>query len=317
MGATPSFDPGNYFNTEDVSNFSNPLVESVFEMGSIIKPLTMAAGIDSGAVTATSTYHDYGFVIVNNAKLKNSDGKGNGVVDMQTILAKSLNTGAVFVEQKMGNDTFRKYMLSFGLGEKSGIDLPGDVNGLVKNLSSTRDIEYATASFGQGIALSPIQVVRALSAIANGGVLIRPHVVESIVRSNGEVETTPVENAGRVISEKASKAITEMLTKAVDITLANGKAKLVDYSIAAKTGTAQISNNNGGGYSEDRFLHTFFGYFPATKPQYLIFLLLEEPKGVDYSSETLTAPFSKLVKYLIHYYGMEPDRTETPAQIKP
>ena len=256
------------------SNFSNPLVESVFEMGSIIKPLTMAAGIDSGAVTATSTYHDYGFVIVNNAKLKNSDGKGNGVVDMQTILAKSLNTGAVFVEQKMGNDTFRKYMLSFGLGEKSGIDLPGDVNGLVKNLSSTRDIEYATASFGQGIALSPIQVVRALSAIANGGVLIRPHVVESIVRSNGEVETTPVENAGRVIQKLRRLQDADV---AVDITLANGKQNLL-IILSRENRTAQISNNNGGDILKIVSCILFW-ILSATKPQYLIFLLLEEPRS--------------------------------------
>ncbi|MDQ5969443.1 MAG: hypothetical protein QG579_600, partial [Patescibacteria group bacterium] len=180
MEVMPTFDLNNPQGEKKVSIFSNPLVENVYEMGSIIKPLTLAAGIDAGVITAKSTYYDAGFVIINNKKISNFDGKERGVVGMQDVLSQSLNVGAAYVQKLLGNDRFTDYMYDFGLNEKTGIDLPNEGRNLVDNLKSPRDIEHATASFGQGIALTPITTIRALATIANGGSLVTPHLVKQI-----------------------------------------------------------------------------------------------------------------------------------------
>jgi len=308
MASLPAFNP-NSFNT--VSNpliFSNPITENVFEMGSIIKPLTLASGLDAGVITTDSEYDDKGYVEANGSRIENYDGKGRGVVPMQEILSQSLNTGAAFVMQKLGKDNFRKYMLALGLGEETGIDLPGEVSGLVGNLNSSRDIEYITASFGQGIAMTPIATARALSALGNGGVMITPHIVKKIDYVMGGSRTLSYGDGDRVFKKETSEEITRMLVRVVDEALLGGKVKLPNYSIAAKTGTAQIARTDAGGYYKGRYLHSFFGYFPAYEPRFLVFLYTINPKGVRYASQTLTYPFMDITKFLLNYYEVPPDR---------
>ncbi len=309
LAARPTFDPNNFSVEKDYSVFSNSLVESVFEMGSIVKPLTLAIGFDEGVIEPTDTYYDPGSVVLNGRTIGNYDGKARGRVPLQEILNQSLNTGAIHVARKVGNDRFAERLLSFGLREKTGIDLPNEVAGLAQNIESGRDVEIATASFGQGFAVTPIAIVRALSVLANGGLLITPYVVTRIEHTEGlrgEVEKEQQEPI-RVLSEEASEKITRMLVQVVDTALAGGTAKIAHYSVAAKTGTAQIARPEGG-YYDDRFLHTFFGYFPAYDPQFLIFFFLAEPKGFRFASETLTRPFVETVNFLIHYYNIPPDR---------
>ncbi len=308
MGVNPTFDVNNFKEAESASIFSNPLVENVYEMGSIIKPLTMAAGLDSGAVSAKTTYYDKGYVELDRATISNYDGEGRGEVSMQEVLNQSLNTGVTFLVEEMGTDVFREYMLSFGIGEETGIDLPNEGIGLVNNLESPRTIEYATASFGQGIALTPIATVRALSALANGGVLITPHLGKEIKYRTGLSKDISYVDGDRVLKEETSEEITRMLVKVVDDALLGGTVKIDNYSIAAKTGTAQIANTEERGYYDDRFLHSFFGYFPAYDPQFLIFFFTLEPREVRYASQTLTEPFMDTVQFLINYYDIPPDR---------
>jgi len=291
-----------------ISDFGNPLIESVYEMGSIIKPLTMAAGIDRGAVTPYSTYFDPGCVELNEFTFCNYDGRGRGTVSMQEVLNQSLNTGVAYVVETMGKENFRDYFLQLKLGSETGIDLPGEVHGLIDNLQSPRDIEYATASFGQGIAMTPIETVRALSALANGGTLITPHLAREIHYEDGEAHEVGFPPGARVFKEETSEAITRMLVTVVDDALAGGTVALDHYAVAAKTGTAQIADPENGGYYDDRYLHSFFGYFPAYDPEFLVFLYTVEPKGVRYASETLTKPFFELTKFLINYYDIPPDR---------
>mgnify|MGYP003393303037 CR=1 FL=1 len=307
MESSPTFDPNDVSSEKDVSVFSNPLVENVYEMGSIIKPLTVSAGIDAGVITATSTYYDSSFVIVNNQKLKNFDDKVRGVVGIQDLLSQSLNVGAVHVETLLGNDRFTKYMYAFGLNQKTGIDLPNEGRSLVENLKSPRDIEHATAAFGQGIALTPIATIRALSAVANGGTLPNPHVVKTINYTIGVSKNTPITASPRVIGAKVSEDVSRMLVHSVDKVLMGGTLKIPNYSVAAKTGTAQIAKAGGGGYT-DEVLHSFIGYFPAYNPKFIVLFYMIDPKGARFGSETLTVPFMDTVKFLINYYEVHPDR---------
>jgi cell division protein FtsI/penicillin-binding protein 2 len=308
MAGLPTFDPNQFSSAPSVAVFKNPLVQNVYEMGSILKPLTMAAGIDAGVVTPETHYNDTGFVIIDGKKISNFDGKARGDIPMQEILNQSLNVGSVYVEQKLGAEVFSNYFRNFGLGTTTAIDLPGEVTGLVKNLDSTVAVDVATAAFGQGIAVTPIEITRALATLANGGVLMRPYVVDKIIYPAGvETDTTPLMQ-GRVIKEETAKTLSTMLTTVVDKYLANGTVKMANYSVAAKTGTAQMPDPQTGKYFGNRYLHSFFGYFPAQEPQYLTFLYIVYPKNVEYASGTLTEPFQNITKFLIQYYNVPPDR---------
>ncbi len=307
MGAVPNFDLNDRTDVP-VEDFRNPLVEDVHEMGSIIKPLTMAAGLDSGAVTAETTYYDAGFIEFDEFTIGNFDGKGRGYVNMQEVLSQSLNTGVSFVVEEMGGDAFADYFINLKLGTETGIDLPGEIYGLTSNLQSRRAVELATASFGQGIALTPIATARALAALGNGGTLITPHLARELRFIDGTVQPVQYPEGDRVFSEATSEEISRMLTNVVDEALRGGDVKLENYSVAAKTGTAQIADPERGGYYDDRYLHSFFGYFPAYDPKFLVFLYTVEPKGVRYASETLTEPFMDMTQFLINYYSIPPDR---------
>ncbi len=308
MEVSPTFDPNNSSQEKNASIFSNPLVENVYEMGSIIKPLTVAIGIDVGVITAKTTYYDKGYVMISGKKVSNFDGKDRGVVGMQDLLSQSLNVGAAHVERLIGNKRFADYMYSFGLSEKTGIELPNEGKDLVANLKGNVDIDFATASFGQGIALTPISTVRALATIANGGFLVKPHVVKRIDYKIGVSKETKMEPGPVVLKKETTEEVARMMTYSVDHVLSNGSLKIPNYSVAAKTGTAQIAKEGGGGYYDDRFLHSFIGFFPSYKPRFIVFIYTVQPKGALYGSETLTRPFMEIVNFLINYYEVPPDR---------
>lgn len=308
MTGLPDFDLNNFKSVSDVSVYRNPLIENVYEFGSVIKPLVMAGAIDSGVVTPETTYYDNGLVIVDKKTINNFDKKGRGKASMQDVLDQSLNTGMVFVEGKLGHDKFRSYMKSYGIGNKTGIDLPNETSGLIKNLESTRNIEYANASFGQGIALTPMGAVRAFSVLANGGNLIIPHLVKEIKYDNGLSKTISSSFVEKnIIKKDTADTITRMLIHVFEA-YDGGIHKLNNYSIATKTGTAQVAQENGLGYYTDRHMHSFFGYFPAYDPKFLVFIFLKNPKEIKYASQTLIPPFVNITKFILNYYNVIPDR---------
>jgi cell division protein FtsI/penicillin-binding protein 2 len=311
MAVTPTFDLNQFSSQKNASIFANPLVENVYEMGSIIKPLTMAVGLDTGAVTPDSTYDDTGCFTVNEKKICNYDFKARGVIPMQQILSQSLNVGASYVATKVGQPTMLKYFLDrYKLGEETGIDLPGEVHGLTGNLTQpgATQVEFDTASFGQGIAITPIETVRALATLANGGYLVTPHLVKSVHYDTGVTLDKAWNHGEQVLSTQTVTQVSQMLTHVVDVDLAHGAVKLDHYSVAAKTGTGQIANPGGGGYYTDRYLHSFMGYFPSYDPKFIILLFAFEPVGAPYASQTWTDPFHALTQFLINYYGVPPDR---------
>lgn len=316
MALMPAFDPNLPQNEDDARVFSNKFVEDRYEMGSIIKALTLAIGLESKAITAKTTYNDAGCLTLNTKTFCNFDRKSHGSnLSMQIVLNKSLNTGAAFVASKVGSEEFGKAMLSFGLDGLTGIDLPNEGKSLVSNLRTGRDLEIAQASFGQGIALTPIMTARALSALANGGTLITPHLAREVKYDLGVTKALTYPNEEervRVLGPETSAEISRMLVENVDRSLREGRVRLDQYSIAAKTGTAQIARPGVGGYYDDRYLHSFFGYFPAYEPEFLIFLFTYYPKGVRFASETLTDSFFDISKFLINYYEIPPDREAPP-----
>ncbi len=306
IDAVPTFNP-NARGTSTLDHFTNPLVGARYELGSIIKALTMASGIDSKAVSANTTYYDAGFIELDTMTISNYDKRGRGTVDMQQVLSQSLNTGVAFVVKTMGQQRFLEYFNKLKLGSETGIDLVGEIHGDMENLNTTRNIEYATASYGHGIALTPIAATRALAALGNGGVLITPHLGKTIEYEDGTSKEVMFPEGERVWSEETSEEITRMLVKVVDEALRGGKVSLPEHSIAAKTGTALLVSDTGG-YYDDRYLHSFFGYFPAYDPEFLVFLYTVNPQGVTYASDTLTEPFMNITKFLINYYNIPPDR---------
>jgi cell division protein FtsI/penicillin-binding protein 2 len=300
----PSFNPNNYKDF-DPELFLSDNVQKVFEPGSSFKVITMAAGLDAGIVSPQTIYKDIGYVKIGEYTIKNFNERIFGDSSMSDVLEKSINTGTMFVENKIGDEVFLDYVINMGFGQQTGIDLPSEVSGDITNLYSGRKINYLTASFGQGIAVTPLQLINSYSVIANGGRLMRPYVGDRIIDKSGNTVTTEPEVLSIPISEKTAAMLTTMLVGAVD----NGfdKAGVVGYDIAGKTGTAQIPDDTGS-YLEDDFIHNFVGFAPAYNPEFVILIKLDKPQGHRFASDTLSVGFKELAEFMLNYYNIPPTR---------
>jgi len=306
MASSPDFDANNYFVVLDKNIFVNPVTLKRYEPGSVFKPITMAIGIETNAVTPETEYYNTGSIKINDKTISNSlPNEVLGWQTMTTVLEQSLNTGAIFVEQKVPKDIFLKYLKDFGINSKTGIDV-NEVSGDLSGLSSMRDVNFATASFGQGVALTPIELLRALSAIANGGKLVRLHLVAKIVSRNGETYGTKNDSPAQIISSETSIKLINMLVKAVE----NGsgrRAQVKGYTIAGKTGTAQVPDLKNGGYL-DEYIHTFVGFAPAYDPKFIALIKLDNPKGVRFAESTTVPVFHDLAQFIFSYLAIPPDK---------
>ena len=296
----PNFDPNNYSKVKDLSVFQNSVTQKLFEPGSIMKPFTMASAINEGKITPDTTYIDTGFVTIGPDTLHNFSNEKMGEQTMTGVLEHSLNTGAVFAQQKLDNKTFFSYLDKFGFFEKTGVDLQGETYSSNTALKNGPDFNYATASFGQGIELTPIQIATGFCALANGGRMVKPYVVDRI----NENYTKP-EVSQPIISQQTASQINTMLISVVDNGF-NGVAKIPGYYFAGKTGTAQIALKNGRGYEPDKTIQSFVGYGPALNPQFLILVKLDNPK-VPMSALSAVPVFKQLAQYILNYWQIPPD----------
>jgi cell division protein FtsI/penicillin-binding protein 2 len=306
MANYPSFNPNEYSKVENISVFANPSVDSVYEPGSVFKAFTMSAGIDDGKVNPDTTYVDSGGVHEAGYEIRNSDNKANGKQTMTQVLEKSINTGVIFVEKQLGNKKFADYMERFGFGAKTNIDLPGEINGNTANLNDLKsNIQFFTASFGQGISVTPLQLVNGYAAIANGGMLMKPQIIDKIAYPDGHTEEIQPQEIRRVITQDSANQIAKMLRSVVVI--GHGKkADVPGYLVAGKTGTAQVPKSDGRGYEDGITIGSFAGFAPSDDPQFVVLVKIYHPRDVQWAESTAGPAFGKILKILFDYYGVEP-----------
>ncbi|MCU0680280.1 MAG: penicillin-binding protein 2 [Planctomycetes bacterium] len=313
MCSYPEFDPNNYRDIEDIKYYNNPAIFYQYEPGSVFKVITMASAINEGKVTPDTTYNDEGKIMINGwpKPIRNSDFETHGphgVVDMSTVLEFSLNTGAIFAMKQIGVTTFTDYVKKFGFGEKTGIELGPESGGDIRNLlrEKVREVDAATASFGQGITSTPLQMVMAYAAVANGGILMKPYIVKEILHQDGTKVTVQPQQVRRVISEKTADLVKAMMVNVLE----KGhtpKGQVKGYFVGGKTGTAQIADPSGGYYAS-RFNHTFIGIAPIDDPKFVILTKFENPKDVRFADSSAAPLFSDIADFLLKYYKIPKER---------
>lgn len=306
MASNPTFDPNEYGGVEDERVFQNLCTMGNYEPGSVFKPVTMAAALDVGSVKPETTYEDFGQIEIDDYTIKNSDPKPNGEQNMVQVLEKSLNTGMIFIQQSLGNARFKSYVGKFGFGAPTGVDV-SENQGNLDNLSGSISVNYATASFGQGISVTPLQMVRSYTAFANKGKMVKPYLVSTQISPSGLVTKTEAVESEEVISPKTAATIGAMLVSVVE----NGhgkKAGVPGYFVAGKTGTAQVARKDGRGYDPNNNIGTFVGYAPVDDPKFVMLVRVDHPRTVQYAENTAAPAFGELAKFLLSYFNVPPTR---------
>lgn len=308
MCGSPDFDPANYGAVEGLHVYNNPAIFSAYEPGSVFKPITISAAIDAGVVGPDTTYEDTGLIVIDDHPIKNSDGLAHGIQTMTQVLERSLNTGSIFAMRQLGPDRFGEYVHAFGFGEKTGIELKTEVEGDLKAMDTGEEIFAATASYGQGLTVTPLQLAAAFAAIANGGILRRPSIVSEMRYPDGRVETREPQDIRRVVSARAARMTTAMMVSVVE----NGygkKSGVRGYYIAGKTGTAQVAREDGHvGYQEGNTNTTFAGFGPVEDPKFVMVTRLDHPRDSQWAETTATPLFGEIAAFLLDYLEIPPTR---------
>lgn len=301
MACLPDYDPDKYYQfSEDY--YKNPAITNLYEPGSTFKPLIMAAALDAKAIKPDSIYDEKGQVRVGDYTISTWNNKYEGKISMTRIMEKSSNVGMVYIGEKLGKKKLYKYLNLYGFGQATGIDLQGENTGYLKRENQWYPIDYATATFGQGIAVTPIQMIRAFAVTINGGKLYTPHVVKKIVGAEDE-QIIDNQNYERVVSVNTS----EVMKKILENTVANGEVSWAapkGYAIGGKTGTAQIPIQ--GHYDATKTIASFIGFAPVSKPVFMVMVILREPEASQWGSETAAPLFFEIAKELILYYNIAP-----------
>ncbi len=320
MANYPTFDPSDYSKIKDYSVFSNSIVTNGFEPGSGFKMFTMAAGLDTGKVKPSTTYNDTGKVELDGRVINNSHDKAWGVQSMTDVIEKSLNTGVVFVLRSLGGNVdainlagkkvLYGYFQKFGFGATTNVEQSGESTGVVNQPTkiSGNDVNYANMTFGQGISATMIQMTTAAAAIANGGKLYQPQLVAGVKEGDSVKTYSPKVVNPQVISKTAASDLVTMMETVVQGKYGSGyKARMPGYTVAGKTGTAQIPNPNGNGYREDRNIGTFIGFAPSKSPKFIMMVRINEPHVAGFAESTTVPVFADIAKWLVTYMQIPPN----------
>ncbi len=318
MAQSPNFNPNN-FQTASMESFQNSCIQKLFEPGSIFKPITMSMAINDGVVTPDTVFDDtLGYKQFGTYKVYNYSEKIWGKITMTEVLQGSVNTGVMYAEGLLGNQKFYDYLKKFGLFEDTEIDLAGEVssrnNEIKKALDNhTSEVTFGNASFGQGIGITPVQMIRAFSTIINGGTLYKPYVVETITKAGVEKKISPTIEKENIVTMETSTKLRNMLVNVVEKGFGH-LAKISGYWIGGKTGTSQVPYSSLGisksGYSEHTW-QTFMGFAPAYNPQFIILVKLNNPTATKTSEYSAVPVFHDLAKYIIDYWQIPPDYDDT------
>jgi len=307
----PAFNPNKFqeYAQSELRLFQNGAIQSLYEPGSIFKVITMAAALNEGKVTPETTYEDKGYIIIGRRKITNYDERVWGKRTMTEVLEKSINTGAVFAQSQLSHQVFTNYLDRFGIFKKTNIDLQGEACSENKEFKKGWEVNYATASFGQGIEMNLMQIARAYCAIANKGRLVQPYIVEEVAKNGRKEKLHSDKTSYQVISSQTARELTKMLVSVAE----NGysrTARVSGYYVAGKTGTSQIPYSvlgmNKSGYS-DQTWQSFVGFAPAFDPKFVIAIKLDNPKTRT-ASESATFIFKDLAKYILDYCQIPPDK---------
>lgn len=304
MCNVPNFDPNEYQKVENPSVYNNSAIFTAYEPGSTFKLVTMASALDAGVVRPHTTFVDEGSVKRDTFTIRNAANKVWGTQTMTGVIKESINTGTVFAADRVGKDLFQGYVKKFGFGTKSGVELKIEETGNIKSLSKSGAVFLATASFGQGLTATSLQMIQSYAAIANGGVMMKPTILYAWRAQDGSTTYQKPEEVRRVVSKKSAEEMTEMLRVAVED--GHGRlARVPGYTVVGKTGTAQISGS-GGKYTED-YNHTFIGFAPMHDPRFVMLIKFEAPQA-KYSESTAVPTFGEVAKFLVEYLGVNPDK---------
>lgn len=298
----PDFDPDKYYQFSE-RYFKNPAISNVYEPGSIFKPLIMAAAFNEKVLKPSDFYQEEGPVEISGYQIRTWDNKYEGKISMTRIIEKSSNVGMVYVGQKLGNKKILEYLKAYGVGELTGIDLQGEVAGFIREEKEWSPVDYATATFGQGIVVTPIQMIRAFSSLINGGEILKPYVVGEIRSRNKIIKKKPIK-----IRQVITKHLSEIMKKILQSAVENGEvkwAKPKGYQIGGKTGTAQIPIK--GHYDPTKTIGSFIGFAPVDDPKFIILVTLREPSTSSWGSETAAPLFFEIAKELLVYYNIAPE----------
>jgi cell division protein FtsI/penicillin-binding protein 2 len=310
MTGNKNFNP-NKFNEvkkEDQGSFLNPTISDVWEPGSIIKPITMAMAINEGKIEPDTTGDFSNMIKIGKYEIHTAQDKAFGHETMTQCLENSDNVCLSWVADQLGNESMNNYLDLFGFSKKTGIDVSGETTGFIPNLKDWRDINRATISFGQGISTTPLQMLTAISAIANDGKLMKPYLVDKIINGNDQEIVTNASVVREAIKKETADKVKAMMVSVVE--LGHGKkAKVEGYSVAGKTGTAQVPDPNGGYYT-DRHVGSFAGFFPADNPQFSMIVKLDNPKNVDWAEASAAPVFGEMASYLLGYYEIAPTQNQ-------
>ncbi len=310
MANRPTYDPNHYDKGKE-QDFKNIAVTNLYEPGSTFKPIIASAALASGKWTVDTVYNDTGSIMASGHVMQNWNGEGYGKVRLLEILKFSINTGMVRLGLTTGPEILSEYVHKYGFGQPTGIELPGEGEGLLFNPEEMADIDTASMSIGQGIAVTPLQMVRAFGAIANGGILMKPHIVKAYNNPDGTVASeTQTESQGQAIPENVASTIVDILEKEVSEGGGN-KAMVEGYHFGGKTGTAQKLNTEYGGYLDGRYIASFIGFGPVEDPKFVVLVAIDDPSnGSIYGGQIAAPVFKDIMSQLVRYYQISPSVKE-------